>query len=83
LKLIQHLRNEAHRFSITHHRNRRSKNAFGTQLTDIQGVGKGTSEKLLKHFGSVKNVREANEEQLTKVVGLAKSKVIFNYFQQA
>ncbi len=83
LKLIQHLRNEAHRFSITHHRNRRSKNAFGTQLTDIQGVGKGTSEKLLKHFGSVKNVREANEEQLTKVVGLAKSKVIFNYFHQA
>jgi len=82
LKLIQHLRNEAHRFSITHHRNRRSKAAFGTQLTDITGIGEGTAEKLLKHFGSIKNVKEANEEQLTKVIGLAKAKTVFNHFHQ-
>lgn len=82
LKLIQHLRNEAHRFSITHHRNRRSKAALGTQLTEIQGIGGGTAEKLLKHFGSIKNVREANEEQLTKVIGLAKAKTVFNHFHQ-
>jgi len=82
LKLIQQLRNEAHRFSITHHRNRRSKSALGTQLTEIEGVGPGSAEKLLKHFGSVKNVKEANEEQLTKVVGLAKAKAVFAYFHQ-
>ncbi len=82
LKLIQHLRNEAHRFSLAHHRNRRSKNALGTELTDIQGIGSGTAEKLLKHFGSVKNVKEANEEQLSKVVSPSRSKLIFNYFHQ-
>lgn len=82
LRLIQHLRNEAHRFSINHHRDRRSKNAFGTQLTDVPGIGKNTAEKLLKQFGSVKNIKEANEEQLTKVIGLAKAKTVFNHFQQ-
>lgn len=80
LKLIQHLRNEAHRFSITHHRNRRSKAALGTQLTDIQGVGAGTAQKLLRQFGSLKNVKEANEEQLARVVGKAKASVIFQHF---
>ncbi len=83
LKLIQHLRNEAHRFSITHHRNRRSKAAFGTQLTDIAGIGTNTAERLLKQFGSIKNVREANEEQLTKCIGLAKAKTVFNHFHQS
>ncbi|NNC83981.1 MAG: excinuclease ABC subunit C [Flavobacteriales bacterium] len=81
LKLIQHLRNEAHRFSLAHHRNRRSKSAIGTELTEIQGIGKGTAQNLLKHFGSVKNIREANEEQLTQVVGANKAKIIFQYFQ--
>ncbi|NND94247.1 MAG: excinuclease ABC subunit C [Flavobacteriales bacterium] len=82
LKLIQHLRNEAHRFSLAHHRNRRSRSALGTELTDIQGVGSGTAEKLLKHFGSVKNIKEANEEQLSKVVSNSRAKAIFNYFHQ-
>ncbi|MDA0973890.1 MAG: excinuclease ABC subunit UvrC [Bacteroidetes bacterium] len=80
LKLIQHLRNEAHRFGITHHRNRRSKAAIGTQLTEIPGLGNASAEKLLNHFGSVKNVKEANEEQLQNVVGPALSKKIFAYF---
>jgi len=80
LKLIQHLRNEAHRFGITHHRNRRSKAALGTQLTEIEGIGKGTAEKLLRHFGSMKNVKEANEEQLALQIGAAKAKAVFRHF---
>lgn len=80
LKLIQQLRNEAHRFGITHHRNRRSKAAIRSTLTEIEGIGETTAQKLLKHFGSVKNVKEANEEQLAKLVGQAKSRTIFRYF---
>jgi excinuclease ABC subunit C len=80
LKLIQQLRNEAHRFGITHHRNRRSKAAIGTQLTEIPGVGDGTAEKLLKHFLSVKNVKEANEEQLQVILGPVLAKKVFAYF---
>jgi excinuclease ABC subunit C len=82
LKLIQHLRNEAHRFSLAHHRNRRSKNALGTELTEIEGIGSGTAEKLLKHFGSVKNIKEANEEQLTQVISKSRAKSVFSYFHQ-
>lgn len=80
LKLIQQLRNEAHRFGITHHRNRRSKAAIKSTLTEIEGIGETTAQKLLKHFGSVKNVKEANEEQLAKLIGKAKSRTIFSYF---
>ena len=80
LKLIQQLRNEAHRFGITHHRNRRSKAAIGTQLTDIPGIGEGTAEKLLKHFSSVKNVKEANEEQLQVIIGPSLAKKVFAHF---
>jgi len=80
LKLIQQLRNEAHRFGITHHRNRRSKAALRTQLTEIPGVGDGTAEKLLRHFASVKNVKEANEEQLQNVLGPVLAKKVFAYF---
>ncbi len=80
LKTIQHLRNEAHRFGITHHRNKRSKAALGTQLTNIPTIGDGTAEKLLKHFGSLKNVKEANEEQLSKLIGASKAKKVFDFF---
>lgn len=69
LKLIQQLRNEAHRFSLAHHRNRRSKSALKTSLTDVPGVGQKTADKLLRAFGSVAGVKRANQEELEKVAG--------------
>ncbi len=69
LRLIQQIRNEAHRFAITFHRNTRSKNFTTTELTSIKGVGEKTAEKLLKHFGSVKKMKEASDDELIKVVG--------------
>src|SRR5688500_1324464 len=76
LKLIQSIRNEAHRFAIKFHRNTRSRNFAKTELTGIKGVGDKTAEKLLKHFGSVKKLKEASEDELIKVVGPAAAKKI-------
>ncbi len=76
LKVIQQLRNEAHRFGINHHRNRRSKNSLGTSLDGIQGIGPKTVDKLISHFGSVKRVMEASEKELSKLVGKSKAKLI-------
>ena len=78
LKVIQHMRNEAHRFGITHHRNKRSKNAINSQLTNIKGIGDDTAAKLLKHFKSVKRIKDASLEELEKVVGKVKASVVFN-----
>lgn len=69
LKLIQHARNEAHRFAITFHRNARSKGMVKSELTGVKGIGQKTAEKLLKHFGSVKKIKAASEEDIAKVVG--------------
>jgi excinuclease ABC subunit C len=69
LKLIQQLRNEAHRFGITHHRNRRSKGTIKTGLEEIPGIGPKTAEKLLRHFNSVKRIKMADTEALAEVVG--------------
>ncbi len=69
LRLLQRIRDEAHRFAITFHRNVRSKNAFGTQLTAIEGIGSQTADKLLKYFKSYKKVKEASEGELTKIIG--------------
>src|SRR6187455_776880 len=69
LRLIQQIRNEAHRFAITFHRNTRSKKLINTELTGIKGIGEKTAEKLLKHFGSVKKLKEASLEEVIKVVG--------------
>ena len=82
LKIIQHLRNEAHRFGITHHRNKRSKNALGTELTNIPGIGEKTAEQLIQHFKSVKRVKEATKNELTKEVGLSKATLLIKYFNQ-
>lgn len=76
LKLIQNLRNEAHRFGITHHRNLRSKAALGSSLTDIEGVGKATAQKLLAQFKSVKRLTEANEQEIAQVIGAKKAKAL-------
>lgn len=80
LKVIQHMRNEAHRFGITHHRNKRSKAALTSELTQIAGIGPKTHEDLMKRFKTVNGVREASLEELTKEIGLAKAKVIRDYF---
>lgn len=76
LKLIQQLRNEAHRFGITFHRDLRSKNTFVTHLTDLPGVGKGTADKLLQHFRSVKKVKEASLEDLVAQIGQSRAALI-------
>jgi len=76
LKVIQQLRNEAHRFGINHHRNRRSKGSLGTSLDAIQGIGPKTVETLIAHFGSVKRVMDASETELSKLVGKSKAQII-------
>ncbi len=80
LKIIQQLRNEAHRFGITHHRNKRSKAAINTELEMIDGIGEKTAEELLKEYKSVKRIREASLEDLTKSVGLARARKIYENF---
>lgn len=79
LKVIQQLRNEAHRFGITHHRSKRSKAAVGTELESIPGIGKGLSTKLLKTFKSVKKMRGLSQEEISVVVGPSKAKIVFEY----
>lgn len=76
LRVIQHLRDEAHRFGITHHRNRRSKGQTVSALDAIKGVGEKTRTALLTHFKSLKRLREASEEDVAAVVGPAKAKTI-------
>ena len=78
LKVVQRLRDEAHRFGIAHHRNKRSKGQVASALDNITGVGEKTKQLLLRHFKSVKRIKEASEEQLVQVVGPAKAKLVFN-----
>ncbi len=73
LRIIQHLRDEAHRFGITHHRKRRERGTIKTQLTEIKGVGEATADLLLKKFKSVKRIKDASVEDLEEVVGKAKA----------
>jgi excinuclease ABC subunit C len=80
LKVIQHMRNEAHRFGITHHRNKRSKNALISEITQIKGIGEKTYEELIKVFKSVKGVKSASEEDLIETIGPAKAKIVLDYF---
>jgi excinuclease ABC subunit C len=80
LKVIQHIRDEAHRFGITHHRNKRSRETFKTELNEIKGISNKTAEKLLTELKSVKNIKEASLEELEKVIGKAKAKLVYNFF---
>jgi excinuclease ABC subunit C len=82
LKIIQQMRDEAHRFGITHHRNRRSKGFAISALTDIDGVGEKTADALLKHFKSVKKIKEATLPELQNVVGNKAGFTIFNQFNE-
>ncbi|MDB4291959.1 excinuclease ABC subunit UvrC [Maribacter sp.] len=80
LKIIQQLRNEAHRFGITLHRNKRSKAAINSELEQIEGIGEKTAQDLLKNFKSVKRIKEASVESLAKTVGISKAKKIYETF---
>ncbi|WP_026897027.1 excinuclease ABC subunit UvrC [Daejeonella oryzae] len=83
LKIIQQLRDEAHRFGITFHRLKRDKSTLSTELENISGVGRTSADKLLRHFKSVKKIREASEEQLMEVLNLKQVKAILDYFKEA
>ena len=82
LKVIQQLRDEAHRFGITFHRKKRDKGTLATELELIEGVGKTSAEKLLKYFKSVKKIRKASSEELQEVVNTKQAKAIVAYFGQ-
>lgn len=82
LKLVRRIRNEVHRFGISFHRNKRSKGTFKNELEEISGIGKATADYLLKELRSVKNIRLKKLEELEKMVGPAKAKIITNYFNK-
>ena len=83
LKIIQHLRNEAHRYGLSKHRQRRSKGAIHSELENIAGVGKMTIEKLLQHFSSVARIKAATQKEIEQVVGEKIAEKIKNYFGKA
>lgn len=80
LKLIQQLRNEAHRFAITFHRQKRSQRFTATELTDIKGIGQKTADKLLKHFKSVRKLREAQQDEIESVIGKSATVAVLSHF---
>ena len=82
LKVIQHLRDEAHRFGITFHRDKRSKSFIKSELGNIDGVGEKTTEKLLKDFKSVKQIKLQKLDALEASIGKAKARVVYDYFQK-
>ncbi len=83
LKLIRMIRDEVHRFGITFHRNQRSKGTFKNELETISGIGKQTIDDLLKKFKSVKNIKAANFEEISKVIGVARATILSNHFKNS
>lgn len=81
LKIIQYMRNEAHRFGIEHHRNKRSKSAIVSIFDEINGIGPKTKEELLHHFKSLATIKKASESEISKVIGPSKAKKVYNYLQ--
>ncbi len=80
LKVIQHIRNEAHRFGITFHRQKRDKNTLQTELSEIKGIGDKIAEKLLQTFGSVKTIKDTPLPELENAIGKSKAQLVFQYF---
>jgi excinuclease ABC subunit C len=80
LKVVQFLRNEAHRFGITHHRNQRSKSAITSELDTIEGIGPMTKEQLMLQFKTISNIKKATKESLISCIGKAKGDLIFQFF---
>lgn len=82
LNLVRYIRDEVHRFGITHHRNKRSKGTFKNELEEIKGIGKNTAERLLKEFKSVKNLRSKTLDEISTVIGKAKAEIVMAYLQK-
>jgi len=82
LKLLQRVRDEAHRFAITFHREKRSKRTFLSELEEIPGIGKTTAAKLIKEFGSVKQIRQTPFEELTKIIGLKTANALDKWIKE-
>lgn len=82
LKVVCHIRDEAHRFGITFHRQKRSINFINSELEQIKGIGKQSITTLLRHFKTISAIRKASSEELISVVGQAKAKLVFDYFNQ-
>ena len=80
-KLLQAIRDEVHRFGITHHRKRRAKKSIASELDQIPGIGPKTKDQLLSHFKSVKKIKEATLEELTELLGPAKAEILRKYFE--
>jgi excinuclease ABC subunit C len=80
LRIIQQIRDEAHRFGITHHRNKRSRETFKTELNEIKGISEKTAEKLLIELKSVTQIKSAALSDLEKIVGNSKAKLVYNHF---
>ncbi len=82
IKLLQQIRDEAHRFAVTFHRKRRSKRTITSELTEIKGIGKLTAQKLLGIFGSVNEIRKSSTTSLSEVIGIQKAKIIKDHFSE-
>jgi excinuclease ABC subunit C len=82
LKLIQQLRDEAHRFGLSHHRQKRSKAQISSELDSIKGIGSVTKKKLLSTFKSIKRMKEADEIEIENAVGKSKAKIIINWISE-
>jgi excinuclease ABC subunit C len=83
LKIIQQLRNEAHRFGINFHRDKRSSEMLKSGLDEIKGIGPKTKEILLKHFDSVEAIKNSRREELEKLIGLSKTEILAKFFKNA
>lgn len=82
LQIIQHIRDEAHRFGITFHRDKRSKATFRTQLTDIDGIGEKTARDLLLKYSSVEKIKNATLQSLTECIGKSKAEKVYAFYHQ-
>lgn len=82
LKLIQYLRDEAHRFGLAFHRKKRSKSQVKSELDGIKGIGPASKKKLLTHFKSIKRIKESEEEEIKKVLGESKGALVYNWFKK-
>ena len=78
--LLMHIQDEVHRFAITFHRNKFAKGFIHSELNDIKGIGKTTAEKLLLELRSIKNIKEADIERLSAIIGPAKARIVFEHF---
>jgi excinuclease ABC subunit C len=82
LKLIQFLRDEAHRFGLAFHRDKRSKSQIGSELDQIKGIGPTSKKKLLAHFKSIKRIKEADENEMIEVLGKSRAEIVYNWFHK-